>query len=308
MTRRALLLPVALILAVGCQAVPTPSSPPTPVPPTQTAVPKASRLPLSAGQVKAFAAEFERIAEGQVQAWNSHDLDRLRQVYTEDVVHYDANQPLFVGIDAVLGMASGIVFAGSPDFQGRLGDTFIRREDGFDRWEIWNWHGHTKDDPIKEYDWLTMRDGRISYWRLLYGPAFLKIQGASYETKLLEDYASVWSSGDVQRVAGLYASAAVRLDTLFGENQEGSSAVQDYAEKFFAWYPGVRLELLETFAEGPIPVKRGGVYAIHVQDSAGKPCDIKALIVMEADESKEKITKEWVFYQPDSLLACGWAR
>jgi len=67
------------------------------------------------------------------------------------------------------------------------------------------------------------------------------------------------------------------------------------------------MELLQSFmlAESK-PIKIGGVYAIHVSDKAGQPCDVSAIILL--DTSQDKITNEWLFYNADSLIACGWAQ
>jgi hypothetical protein len=32
------------------------------------------------------------------------------------------------------------------------------------------------------------------------------------------------------------------------------------------------------------------------------------LVVMEPDETDEKIAQEWLYYNANSLIACGWAR
>jgi hypothetical protein len=156
--------------------------------------------------------------------------------------------------------------------------------------------------------WLTLRDGKISYWWLFYDQEVFHAGELDFDQKMLQDYAAAWSSGDAQAVTSLYSTDAVRKDNLFGEKQQDSAAIQEYAQKFFSWYPGIRLSLLQSFGEYPKLEKRGGVYALNVTDRAGKPCEVQGLILLEPDSSGQKIAQEWVFYQADSLIACGWAR
>jgi hypothetical protein len=202
--------------------------------------------------------------------------------------------------------------ATSSDFEGHQLDTFIGREEGFDIWEQWNFRLSTKENPYLGYDWYLLKDGKISSMGLFWGydvyvRDFIPSFGATFDQKPLQDYASAWSSGNPGTVASLYSAEVVRQDTLFRENQQGSSAVKEFATNYFSWYPGVRMEFLQSFmlAESK-PIKMGGVFAIHVSDQAGKPCAVNAVILVEL--SQDKIINEWLFYNADSLIACGWAQ
>jgi hypothetical protein len=93
--------------------------------------------------------------------------------------------------------------------------------------------------------------------------------------------------GDAKTVTNLYAPKAVRLDTQYGENQQGSSAIKYFAVKLFTWYHGVNLELLQSFGEGTTVIVKGGLYTIHVSDQAGQPCDIYVFIITEAIRGKD---------------------
>jgi ketosteroid isomerase-like protein len=128
-----------------------------------------------------------------------------------------------------------------------------------------------------------------------------------FSEKALRAYETAWSSGDSNAVASLYSPDAIRHDPLFGGDQNGPSAIKDFAAKFFSWYPSVRLERLYSFGMvSGNPIKTGGVYAIHATDQAGRPCDVQAIVQLDAPE--DKITNESVYYKADSLIACGWAR
>jgi ketosteroid isomerase-like protein len=281
-----------LIITTGCQQQ---SSPPH----------------LSAAEVKKIAAEFKRVSSAHIQAWNDHSLDELLQLYTDDINYYEGGSVAMSHDKGGIVYFQSTVLSGSPDIAGRQVDAFIGRQDGMDIWEMWNYSESTKADPYYAYDWFTLREGKIATYYLFWGAkAFAKDWipgGVLFTQKSLRDYQAAWSSGDPQAVASLYAPQAVRQDTLFRENQTGSPAVKDYAAKFFSWYPGVRLELLESFELATSdPLKTGGVFVIHASDRAGQPCDVRAIIVL--DTSEAKIINEWIFYQADSLLACGWAR
>ncbi len=180
--------------------------------------------------------------------------------------------------------------------------------------ENWGWEPEcitkdisSSDNPYINYDWLTLRDGKIAYWWLFYDKDICAAT-IPFDSKLLQDYADVWSSGNPQAIVSLYAEDAIRQDTLFNENQQGNQAINKFATNFVNWYPGVRLSLVDEFGELPQQLKRGGVYSVQVSDPNGNPCEVKMLVVLEPDESQQKIAQEWLFYNADSLIACGWAQ
>jgi len=252
-----------------------------------------------------MAVEFESVAKGQVDAWNTHDLDVIRQLYTEDIVHHDG-YPCFVGIDDVMYMAKSMMIM-FPKFEGRLGGVYIGRQDGIGVWEGWNLFGYTKGHPSLEYDLLETVNGRISYWTLFYTQELMeKFSADVVNTRFLENFASTWSSGDPQAVASLYTQDATREDTLFKERQQGQATILAFAANFFALLPGARWELLQPFGETSPGKVQGGVYAIHVSDQSGKPCGVQTLLLLELSE--EGILSERAYYDADSLVACNWAR
>ena len=274
---------------------------------------QASRPPLSADEVKTIAAEFDRISNAHVQAWNERDLNLMRQLYTDDILYYEeGNTSLHQGVDNVLNL-NDFLLTGAPDLENHLVNTFIGHEDGFAIVEAnyYEQFGFTKDNPATAYHWYTLREGKISSWWLLWDAEVFKATEEEYhqvfQPKYIQAYETAWSSGDPEAVASLYDPKVVRTDSLFGENQQGSSAVKEFATNFFSWYPSVRLELLKSFGLGfSNPLITGGVYAIHIIDQAGQPCDVRAVILLES--SQDKIINEWLFYNADSLIACGWAQ
>jgi ketosteroid isomerase-like protein len=269
--------------------------------PTPTVMPRAS---LSASDVKALAVAFDQVAGAQVEAWNSHDVAAIRKLYTDDIIHYDGS-PKFVGIDAVMGMAS-MMFGSFPKFSGKLGDTYIGRQDGVDTWQMWNMLGFEESLPGMEFDLIQTRSGLISYWRLFYTRNLMEQVGGTVDKQSVESFGTAWSSGDPSAVAALYTQDAVREDTLFGEHFQGNAAIKTFAGNFFSWYPKSTWELLQAFGETSPGAIQGGVFALHVADAQGNPCAVKTLVLLE--KSSKGISSEKDYYNADSLIACNWAR
>lgn len=312
---------VLLIFTTGCTpqtivVIPSPLPtntplPPTAIAPTPTTIP---RPPLSADEVKTLATEFERITNAHLQSWANRDYDQMRQVYTEDIVHHDLNAEPFKGVSSVISMAQLFLYY-FPDYKNRLVSTFVGHDDGFYVEDSWGWapedymiNVFSSDHPLKNYMWMTLRDGKFSYWWLFYDEEVFSAGNLPFDRKLLQDYADAWSSGNSEAIASLYTPEAIRQDTLFSENEQGNSAIKAFATHFFAWYPAVHLTLLETFGEYPKVIKRGGIYTVSVSNTSGQPCDVNMLVLLESDESQQKIAHEWLFYNADSLIACGWAQ
>jgi hypothetical protein len=268
---------------------------------------KPSRPPLSADEVKTLAAAFDKITSAHIDAWNKHDTNLMRQLYADDITYYETgNTPNYNGIDSLMNINAEVLTA-NPNFGVQQTGTFIGRAQGF---TITNWNLDTElteltgQNPESTYEWYTLRDGKISVWWFFYDSKYYAAQGSSLDSSPLLSYETAWSSGNAKTVASLYDPKVVRTDSLFGYDQQGSFAVKAFATNFFTWYPGMRLELLQSFKLfDSNPVMAGGVYAIHVSDKAGKPCDVRAIILLEIPQ--DKITKEWVFYNADSLIACG---
>jgi hypothetical protein len=281
-----------------------------------------SRALLSVTEVESMAVEFERAANAHIEAWNTHDLEVIRSVYTHDIVH-DDGASYYSGIDEVMGMAS-MMDVYFPNMQSRLGDTFIGLEDGLAMWEVWNVNSlspdFTEDNPGIEFDLLQIREGRIAHWTLFYKLDFQERAGWSTRraesiSLLLEDFGSAWSSGDSTQVSALYTRDAIMADALFGDMMEGRRAIKAYAENFFAWYPGVEWLLIHSFSDNNKSDTHpdigfgnvtGGVYAIRLADTEGKLCDVLAAVLLE--HTDEGIIQERIYYNADSLISCGWAQ
>jgi hypothetical protein len=277
----------------------------------------APREPAPAAEVERTAAAFEAVTSAVPEAWSSGDVEAVRELYTDDIVHHDQTFGAhIVGIDRVGYMASSFMnqFAG---MQSRVAESFIGLEDSLAVSKLWNirlGHEFTQDDPLVEVDLYETRGDRISYWTLFYGLDTLEKVAGSATTErldgarsLLSSYGSAWSSGKPQMVGGLYTRDAVREDTIFGERAEGREAITSFAESFFAWYPGAQWKLLLPFSDGrhQSPVA-GGVFAITVSGPSGERCEVHAAVLLKTAE--DLIVHESLYYGADSLISCGWAR
>lgn len=274
---------------------------------------EAVRPPASAAEVQALHLEFETAAAAQVEAWNSHDVDAIRAVYSEDIEHHDGQLEL-AGLDSVTRMAEGM-FERNPDWDGRLAGLYIGVNDALGVWEAYDIRAggddYTEDRPLIEYDVLKLRDGQITSWTLYYHPetmpAFTQLPGqAEAEAALLADYATAWSSDDPEAVAGLYATEGTRSDPVFGTLSEGRDDIERYATEWFDWYAEVDIELVQPIAEASREEPElGGVFSIR-PDGDNNSCEVLMAVLLETNEDRQ-VVAERVYYDADSLVACAWA-
>jgi hypothetical protein len=104
-------------------------------------------------------------------------------------------------------------------------------------------------------------------------------------------------------VADLYAVEAVREDSLFEERVEGCNSIKSYAERWFGRYPDSTLELVDIITERTVddPVI-GGVFALRVSPENTGEVGLAVLL----DTRGKSIVRERLYYDVDSLVACGW--
>jgi len=128
--------------------------------------------------------------------------------------------------------------------------------------------------------------------------------------KLLARYATAWSSGDPKAVAALYAPNALREDMVFGDSEQGRTAIRGYAAQYFGWYPGVQTRLVRPFGDGRMPKNgrpaMGGQVSIRTTGRDGRPCTVNAAAMLETKNGL--IMNERVYYDAATLKICGWAQ
>lgn len=299
-------------------------SPPmdTQLPPTPTLEPSptttSAREPISAAEVKRIASDVEIMTNAKVEAWNTGDFEAIQALFTDDIVFTNATLgDHLVGMDEFMGMARAFVHY-NPSLRRQVTNHFIGLEDSLATYDYWDFtledYYFTQDDPFLWVHLSQTRGDRYSSWTLLEGIETIEKSGWYIDKgrldearSLLSTYGSAWSSRDQGIVGKLYTDSVVRVDTIFGESQAGSEAVSSFAKSFFAWYPGVKWNLQQSFGEwrGESPLI-GGTYAVEVTDSTNQPCDVLVAVLLKASEGK--ITHEALYYEPDSLIKCGWVK
>lgn len=275
------------------------------------------REPVLLPDVERAASAFDALARAGWDAWTLDDAKAVKSAFSEDAVFHDATfGDHAVGIDEVKHLILNVSML-FPSWEAQITDRYIGLEEGLAVSGSWNLnlggHAFTQADPLVSVDWLQIRDGHITYWRAFYGLNSLEDAGQATEQRidqaisLLSSYASAWSSEDPQVVSRLYSESVVREDTLFGERLEGRAVVSSFARKFFDWYPGTQWSLSLGFGDslGDLPTT-GGLYSLKVLDLTGQPCELHVAVLLQTSE--EQIVHEALYYQPESLARCAWAR
>ena len=274
---------------------------------------------LDTGEISQLGSNCQDIYTRMIAAWDSRDAGNFRQVYTDDIVHHDG-APYSTGIDSLMNMGIDM-FSSFTRWQMLAGDTYISRDQCLGTWLNWGIFGLTEDNPGLEYDLLDIRDGKVSYWRLFYQQQFFEALSMSEkaETELLTLFADTWSSGDADAVYGLYSRSKLVEDSLFNIYLKKISGIKDYISAFLARSPGATWQLVEPFAEAEVKqalvngkmvdmptASEGGVFAITVADAQGNPCQIRTVAILTYDDLG-KVKNQKMYYDADSLIACGWA-
>jgi len=272
--------------------------------------------PLDAAEVTSLRDSCEALYQKHMEAWDSRDPENFRQIYTDDVVHVDGD-PANTGVYGLIDVGR-VMFEVFPDWQMEAGDTYISKNQCLGTWLNWGVFGFSQDDPGIEYDWMETRENKISYWRMFYDQKFHQaIENADLvNDDFLQNYASAWSSGDPDTILKIYASDAELDDSLFGFSIAGQEAIGDYASRFLATSSEASWDILDPFSES-LPSNRykdehpyasqGAVYAIQVEGADGNPCEIRAVVILTPN-GDGLIQTQNIFYEAETLVACGWAR
>lgn len=275
------------------------------------------REPLSSEEITQRAEAFEAVVAKNAEAWNAKDIDTIQAVLTDDIHFVDVS-----GGDNLKGTSQVITMARVfcnffPDLQRKATSHYIGVEEGVAIYDYWGWRiggkEYTPEDPWIYAFLYKTQDDLISEWNLFEGIEELEThflsESASVETRsVISSYASAWSSGEPKSVAAMYAKDAVHRDSLFKESQQGSKAIKAFAESFFTTYPDATWTPMEMFGEKKFrdkPQAVGSSFNIEVTNPSGIPCDLEAVVLLYVLEGK--IIQEDIYYEPDSLIQCGWA-
>jgi len=266
--------------------------------------------PLPTAELETLQTNFDAVSAAFMNANRTKDLETFRQLLTDDAELHDGEDPK-IGIEEFMEAVSS-PWSKFPGMDGRISGTFLGRDEVLNRQEVYGFLGWSEESPLIEWDLLEVRDGLIARWSFFYNPEtrvfFIPSpeQEAADQTAAawLTRYTSAWSSGDPAVVADLYAPGTVREDTLFQKQAAGPTEVEAYATDWFDWYPDVTVEMLEPIIERTSrePLT-GGVFAIRLPQEQ-ESCEVRIVVLL--DTSDEGIVRERVYYDTDSLAACGW--
>jgi steroid delta-isomerase-like uncharacterized protein len=132
---------------------------------------------------------------------------------------------------------------------------------------------------------------------VLGGCAATREAGAPPDTvaleRVLDEWAIAWSSGDVQRLLGLFTDDVYYEDVTFGSVNQGKSALRDFASAVFGSFTDLRFEPRSRFvaADG----KRGAIEWVwrgrQTKDLPGlpatnRPFEVRGSAVVEFRDGK----------------------
>lgn len=285
-----------------------------------------ARAPVSAEGVRQMDAAVHDLAtrNTELETTLGSSLSRPKGIgsdlYVDDAVWNDWGVR-FVGRDAIVGFLQMWALASAT---GEFRDlaTYAGRSGGVSTEAVWAMSGWTKANPSRWIAEWQLQDGRVASVVLLAGlgtmqpdrlpPGVNEIDPA-VPRQILERtdaYATAWSSGDAAAVGELYASDAVREDMVFDDREEGRDEIASSVSRFRTWYPDATFAVTASYGVGEPAVKGRPVVAaelaITVPRADGTSCTVKAAVYL--DTKAGMITSERVYYDPDSLIACGWAR
>ncbi len=276
-----------------------------------SSVPKAKFPP--AEQLTQMSKNCEQLFKAHIQALSSRNPDTIRQLYTDDVVHY-YGMPLFVGIDELIGMSKDFTSLSEESIASK---TYISKDECLGTWIFWGKNGFERSNPGIEYDLLQTTDGKIAFWRVFYDKRYFdrtNAESKTLNTQLLNQFAAAWSSQNMDEISKLYAQDTRLADSLLGFELSGLDAIKQYGKVFFEKSGSATWLLFSPFTERqgfpvdqyPLPAQ-GGIFTVTVRQDSGKPCEMRLAILLVPD-AEGKIGSQNVYYNADSLLACGWVK
>ncbi|MGB8860039.1 MAG: nuclear transport factor 2 family protein [Ilumatobacteraceae bacterium] len=125
---------------------------------------------------------------------------------------------------------------------------------------------------------------------------------AAQACDLARRWAAAWTGHDVADIRALFAADAVRVDGFAGGEQD-LAGLEAWASALFAAAPDLTVAVTDVFASGLGP----GVVADMTATVNGAPCTVRTGVVWETGDLG-LVTREDVYYDPDTLIACGWVR
>ncbi len=276
------------------------------------------RAPIDAGDLRADVDLLGGTVTGHVAAWMEQDPDAIRSYWDDDTVHEDTGFLLELSGPDLLSMPDWF-FDDAPDFKWEVDQVFVADGVALEVTRAWGIElrgfDFVEDEPLWEIDRIEVDpDGTLGRWTLFYDLDTYREWSAldsriDDAESLIRAYADAWGSGDSAEVGALYAADAHRVDSLFGVDLAGIDAIEAHAARFSSWVSDAGFSPHLIFSDSRLgfrdPERIGAVFTLGGVDGEGSECDIDMAVVLSSTDGT--IVHDEVFWDADSLLACGWA-
>lgn len=292
---------------------------------------------LSASQIEQRLTEATDFSDSYHASWP--DIGAALDRMVEDVVFYDPADGDFTiegkasVVPAVRGFANFF-----SDTEWPVERTFLSADGAAYRVPVaeglWPyWLTEPPDHaPVVELDEFRFDNGDVTHLTIWFDTDTLEmlefgcfaIDGCPELQRHVDWYLDAWSSGDVEQIAALYAENATFTDSLLGIDATGPDEISLLSEARFG--SGERnFEVVDVYAQtsGPEPATEDEEYngpviavGIHYRVSVDGRTGYESLTTFELGTRQVRgfdlhpqglITREEVFYDPDTLVASGIA-
>jgi len=259
----------------------------------------------------------------------------------DDATFYDPTDGDFLieGKDSIVSMMRGL-FSYFPDMKAHRQGAYLSAGAAAyavtmdDFWPPWVPEPANRP-PLGLIEVFRFKDGLVASWDIWFSAAALEMVrygvfapdkgGPEQLQKRVDRYLAAWSSGDKARIAALYQKDASFSDTMRGDQAQGPAAIADLSDKRFGSAGTITFKPIDLYAltNGPrlhpqIP-DNGAIVGVGIHYRCtllveGTPKTVEGLTTFELGTRRGEwfaldpnglITREEVFYDPDSLLASG---
>ena len=157
---------------------------------------------------------------------------------------------------------------------------------------------------MSRFDSYTLSEYADEVVKILYIPlseADNARRQAATADEFVEQFVAAWNGGEAAVVAALYAEDAIRIDAFAGD-PTSREQILGWTELVMNTHDDLTINTVETYASDYGP---GLVYDMTMTGTLG-PCSMRAVSIWNLDD-QGLITEEYVYYTPDTVLACDWA-
>jgi steroid delta-isomerase-like uncharacterized protein len=111
---------------------------------------------------------------------------------------------------------------------------------------------------------------RVSVWNRDH-PKRRKIMATSEAERILDDWATAWSSHDTEKMLALFTDDCVYEDVTFGAVNHGKAELRAFADGIFAAIPDFKVTLISRFVAGNWAGMEWAMSGTHRGDFPGLP-------------------------------------